>query len=301
VNQPGRRLLDGQIGGIESMHSRRDGPDRRSGERGATRAARAAVAMILVGLIAGSQGCAGGQGLGGILSGLVDLTGRGAGGAAAGPLGAGGGLGPGAPEATGGIPAPGGLGLPPSGNGQRTPPQSLPSGPVADLTNELATKHGITLRGSPTETDVRNVLISARQYRPEETRGLRISYTDSRRNSGVLGVWSNGNSEIYSSMLDVVFHEMTHHITLFRNNGRSRSIGQQTVAAAREAGSGRIPSNCITRSYAQSNTAEFMAEFFTGLAGLERGVPLRFTIRNGTYNPPESVRAAARQIYAAAQ
>ena len=34
------------------------------------------------------------------------------------------------------------------------------------------------------------------------------------------------------------------------------------------------------------------------LAGLERGVPLRFTLRNRSFNPPESVRQVARGVYA---
>ena len=62
-------------------------------------------------------------------------------------------------------------------------------------------------------------------------------------------------------------------------------------------GGGGPAQNTITRSYAQTNPSEWKAEFFTGLAGLERGVPLQFTLRNNRFNPSENVRALARQLY----
>lgn len=235
--------------------------------------------------LAGLAGLAGGGGGSGI-----NLGGGGAGGS--------GGIGPGAPENTPQLPFPGAGTPPPAGAGQRQP---FPQVGVQDGANELRAKHGITVRGSPTAQDMSNTLLAARQYYPQETNGLSINYTASRRSSGILGVWSNGDCNIYSTKLDVVFHEMTHHITLFGRNSRSRGIGSQTYSAASQAGGGRPASSCITRSYAQSNSAEFRAEFFTGLAAIERGLPMTFTIQNRSFNPPANVRAIARAIYNNAQ
>ncbi|MBI4860236.1 MAG: hypothetical protein HY815_08230 [Candidatus Riflebacteria bacterium] len=247
------------------------------------------VALAIV-LPLGGQGCGNSGGLlSGLLSGLVNLGG---GGGLGGAIGTGGGFGPGSPENTGSIPGPGAGTAPPSGVNARQPPQV---GTDAGA-QELQQKHGIAIRGAYTQTDVQNTLMCAQQYRPEETNGVEIEFSSGRSGSGVLGMWSGGRIEIYGEDIDVILHELSHHITLTGSN-RSSSTADQVIAAARQAGGGQIPSSCITRDYATTDEAEFIAEFLTGLAGLERGVPLTFTIQNGYFNPPESVRQVARQIY----
>jgi hypothetical protein len=255
-----------------------------------------ALGMSLLALSFGIDGCGGG--IGQIISTLINLAGGGGAGGLGG-LGGGGGQGPAAPEGSGGQGAPEPNPLPNGAGVRPVPPPQLPAGAQAQIT-ELRDKYGIQLRGSPTEQDVANTLTSARHYRPENTRGLSFTFTAQRRSSGVLGVWeSSGQSEIYSGLLDVVFHEMTHHITLFPNNSQSSGAqGRAMLAQAKQSGGGQIPTNCITRSYARTNDAEFRAEFFTGLASLERGLTTRFTLSGGTFNPPENVRAAGRQIWA---
>jgi hypothetical protein len=204
---------------------------------------------------------------------------------------------PSSPQAPGSTSAfPGAGSGPPAGAGSRT--QNVPAAlnSQADLR-----RYGIVVRGDVSEKDVQNVMEFARHYRPEETNGLVMTFVpqQSRRSSGVLGVWSSsGQSQVYSELLDVVFHEGTHHITKFGRNRRSVGIGNQVYRAAANQGGGRPPENTITRSYAQTNQAEFMAEFFTGLAALERGLRTRFTVRSNNFNPPEDVRTIARTIYA---
>lgn len=257
------------------------------------------LAVSVSALAIGTNGCGGG--VAEILGAIINLAGGAA--APAGALGAGGNQGVGAPETTPGIgqaaPAPA-----PLGNQQRPGTQTTPLPATAqEQRNELTTKYGITLRGSVTENDCAQALTFARAYPPAATRGLSFTYTADRKQQGVLGVWQNsgqsGVSEIYSDLLDVVFHEGTHQVTLAnQNEGTTGTIGRNTVAAAKQAGGGTIPSNCITRSYARTNDEEFMAEFFTGLRSLENGLQTRFTLGGGTFNPPENVRAIGRQIYA---
>lgn len=245
----------------------------------------------------GANGCGGG--LGQIISSLINLAG---GGGAGGPLGAGGNQGVGGAE---GVP-PGGQAAPPPapvGSQQRgTPPPPLPATAQEQL-SEIQTKYRVTLRGSYNEQDVANTLTSLRAYPPERAFDLSFTFTAERRQQGVLGVWQNrgasGQSEIYSGLIDVVFHEFTHQVTLANQNGQtSGAVGEQVVAAAKQAGGGEIASNCITRSYARTNEPEFMAEFFTGLRSLENGLQTRFTLSGGTFNPDENVRAVARRIWA---
>ena len=260
-----------------------------------------AMGLVVVGLSIGTSGCGGG--IGQIISSLINLAGGGAGGAPAGPLGAGGNQGPAAPENT---PAGGQAAPPPAplGAQQRptTPAAPLPA-TAQDQMNELNTKYGITLRGSVTAQDTAQALTYARAYPPASTQGLSFTYTADRKQQGVLGVWQNsgnsGVSEIYSDLQDVVFHEGTHQVTLAaQNQNTTGAIGQKVVDASKAAGGGTIPSNCITRSYARTNDAEFMAEFFTGLRSLENGLQTKFTLSDGTYNPPENIRVIARQIWA---
>jgi hypothetical protein len=255
-----------------------------------------ALAMGFMVLSFGLDGCGGG--IGAIIQQLINLAGGGQG-APGGDLGAGGGVGPAAPETPGGQGAPEPNPTPGQGT-QPTAPQQPLTGTAQEHLNELQTKYGIAMRGSYTAQDIANTLTSARHYKPENTQGLSFTWTAQRRQSGVLGVWeSSGRSEIYSSLIDVVFHEMTHHITLFgRNSGSSGAVGRAVVASAKQTGGGSIPTNCITRSYARTNDAEFRAEFFTGLASLERGLQTRFTLSGGTFRPPENVRAQARNIWA---
>ena len=161
----------------------------------------------------------------------------------------------------------------------------------------------ITLRGSVTELDVAQALTFARAFPPAASNGLSFTFTAQRKSQGVLGVWQNsgqtGVSEIYSTILDVIFHEGVHQVTLANQNRQTTgAIGREVVAAAKQPGGGQIPSNCITRSYARTNDPEFMAEFFTGLRSLENGLQTRFTLGGGTFNPPENVRAIARRIWA---
>jgi len=246
------------------------------------------------------DGCAGG--LQQILGQLINLGGGAT--AAGGALGAGGNLGAAAPEATPatgqGAPAPAPLGA-----------QQLPTGTPAalpassqDQLNELTTKYGITLRGAYNDTNVANTLTYARAYPPAATQGLSFTYTAQRVQQGVLGVWQNsgatGQSEIYSDLIDVQFHEGSHQITLAdQNQSTGVAIGEQTYQAAVQAGDGTSPADsCITRDYARSNSAEFKAEFFTGLRTIENGLPTQFTTSGGTFNPPENVRAIARKIWA---
>jgi hypothetical protein len=199
------------------------------------------------------------------------------------------------PAAPGTTPMPGATTGPPAGAGAR--PQAVAADQAANV-NELA-KFGVQVRGAFTGQDVANTLNWARSYRPEETAGVTFTFAANRRASGVLGVWSStGQSQIYSGLQDVVFHEGSHHITLYRRNTRSRAIGNQVYQAALQAGGGQPVASTITRSYARSSDAEFKAEFFTGLAGLERGVNLGFTRGSGAFNPPENIRQLARPIYA---
>lgn len=201
-----------------------------------------------------------------------------------------------APGAPGNSGLPGAPGGPPAGSGLR------PQAPPADLAtgvNELSQTFGVQVRGSYNKKDVDQTLVWARSFRPDETRGVTFTFTAQRRESGVLGVWNSlGQSQIYSGRQDVVFHEGVHHITLFGRNQRSRALANQVFNAAVQEGGGGTPAgNTITRSYAQTNPSEWKAEFFTGLAGLERGVPLLFTLRNNSFNPSANVRAVARQLY----
>jgi hypothetical protein len=256
-----------------------------------------ALAMSLF-LAVGIDGCGGAPE--DIVSQLINLANSGGTGQTGVTTGGGGNQGAAQPETTPGqaTPEPNPV---PAGDRQRpqSPAGTLPQGVQAQLA-ELAQTYGIQVRGTYTDEDVANTLTSARHYNPANTQGLTFTFSAERRTSGVLGFWaSNGQGEIYSSAIDVVFHEMTHHITEFRNNsGTSGRIGTQVVAAAQEAGGGTIPSNCITRAYARTSIKEFRAEFFTGLATVERGLPTRFTLSAGTFDPPENVRALARQVWA---
>lgn len=257
------------------------------------------IAAVALTLLAGTQGCKLLQQLKGALKNGGDVvislrpgqpgdSGKGGLPATPGPTG------PAQPESTPRLPTPQPA-APPSGPQARQP---LPQVGLEEGVNELKTKHNIVVRSSYTARDIQQTLMSARQYKPEETAGLNISFSQTRRGSGVLGVWNQaGQSQIYGTALDVVYHEMSHHITLFGRNARTRQIGRQIVEAARQAGGGKIPASCITRSYATTNTSEFLAEFCTGMAALERGLPMSFTVRNGSFNPPESVRKVARPIF----
>lgn len=257
------------------------------------RSGRAVLPLVCLSLAVtlGDGGCAGG-GIQNLLSGLVNLTGLGG---ALGGLGTGGGRGPAAPEGPNRIPSPGAGSAPPSGSNQRA---QVPSGDVAQLVKELQDQHGITVRGNYTQQDLQYCLMSARDFKPEDTANLDITYTGDNIDSGVLGVTSSdGECEIYSSIPDVIHHEMTHHVTIYEGNPRGQQMGDQLVQTAEQAGGGQIPDSCITRDYATTNDAEFIAEFETGLAGMERGYPLEFTYENGAWGPPESVKAAGRALF----
>lgn len=259
-----------------------------------------ALALTVTTFSIGSSGCGGG--IGQIISKLINLAGGGGGG---GPLGGGGNQGAAGPENT----PPNGQGAPqpaPLGGQQRGGTTTPLTGTAAEQAKELKDKYGITLRGSVTDQDTAQALTYARAYPPASTNGLSFTFAAQRKQQGVLGVWQNsgrsGVSEIYSDILDVVFHEGTHQVTLANQNlGTTGAVGRRVVEAAKQSGGGQIPANCITRSYARTNDEEFMAEFFTGLRSLENGLQTRFTLGGGTFNPPENVRVIARQIWAAPQ
>lgn len=208
-------------------------------------------------------------------------------------------------------PPDGGDTTPPPSSDYTTPPPSSSSGTPASVPGgqealaELRDTYGITLAGYPTERDVKSALISARQFRPEDTKSLRISYTKENRNRGVMGVYTPGSGqqgriEIYDHInLHTVFHEMTHHITLFPRNSRARKVAEQVAAMTPpEQGSLAEASPAyIPRSYARQNIYEYWAEFFSYLREKEKGIQGGYPC-SGQFNPAESVRKVARQIYA---
>jgi hypothetical protein len=190
--------------------------------------------------------------------------------------------------------------------GRRTRPQPPMAGMETEVKN-LASKHGINVRGSYNKKDIEHTLNFARDFRPEETKGLTFIFERNRngRSSGsarvkTLGWYKGGVSHIVSPNPDTVYHEGVHHITMAPANKRTVAIGNEVYRAAiKLGGATRKPANStITRWYAKENSYEFKAEFFTGLAALEHGLKLDFTIANRGFKPPESIRKIARPIYA---
>jgi hypothetical protein len=208
---------------------------------------------------------------------------------------------------------------------RRSPPggrRTRPEKPKKGLEKEvklLKSRHGIAVRGSYNKKDIQHTLRFARDFRPEETKGM--TYIFERNRNGVkrkknkksrvktLGWYSGGVVHIVSPNPDTVYHEGCHHMTMAPANKRTVGIGNAVYKAAVKLGENgrrdararkkRQPANStITRWYAKKDSYEFKAEFFTGLAGLERGLKLDFTIQNKAFNPPESIRKLARPIYA---
>jgi len=171
----------------------------------------------------------------------------------------------------------------------------------------LRDRYGITVTGAFTPLDVDHVLTFARQHRPMETHDLTFQFAKERISSGAnLGEWAvDGLAEIRSDRADTVFHEGTHHILEYDRNVRTRPMAALIYDAAKAAGGGKIPDCCYTRRYAryqrfEGDSAEFLAELVTGVAGLERGLPVETTIENRDFNPPESVRRLVRALWAPA-
>jgi len=168
--------------------------------------------------------------------------------------------------------------------------------------SELSSTYGISVSGSYTDKSILNCILSARQLLPEDTKGIKIKFTDQNA-GGVMGMWSSsGSITIYSpakTSLTTVFHEIIHHCTLYRESGHGAQVAAAVVTAIGKGNNPKnFPASVITRSYAQTMIEEFWAEIFSvyrikkyGLGGSTAG----FT---GTFNPPESLRPTINNMYA---
>ena len=171
---------------------------------------------------------------------------------------------------------------------------------------ELLSTYGITITGKASEHDVANTLVSARQFRPDDTKSLRINYAPFNRLRGVMGLYmlrrgvDHGRIEMYDHVnLHTVFHEIAHHVTLYPRNSRAQAIAEQLLS---EVPNGRgslsqVPAKYIPRDYARTNKYEFWAEFFTYLREKEEGIEGGYPC-DGAFNPDERTRQIARQLYA---
>jgi len=167
--------------------------------------------------------------------------------------------------------------------------------------SELKNTYNISVSGSYVDASIRNVLISARQLYPADTKKLSITFTDQNA-GGVMGMWSSaGKITIYApakKSLTTVFHEICHHATLYSTSTHGAQVAQEVVdVIGRGDNPKNFPASVITRSYAQTMIEEFWAEIFSvyriKLLGLDGSAP-GFT---GTFNPPEKVRTALNKMY----
>lgn len=176
----------------------------------------------------------------------------------------------------------------------------------SEARQELLSTYGITITGKATEHDVQNTLVSARQFRPSDTKSLRINYAPFNRLRGVMGLYmlrrgaDHGRIEMYDHVnLHTVFHEIAHHVTLYPRNTRARAISEQLLSEVPHARSNlsQVPAKYIPRDYARTNKYEFWAEFYTYLREKEEGIEGGYPC-DGAFNPDERTRQIARQIFA---
>ena len=178
--------------------------------------------------------------------------------------------------------------------------------PTDEQRKELLSRYGISITGSATELDVENALVSARQFRPEDTKSLRINYAPFNRRRGVMGLYilRRGDKfariEMYDHVnLHTVFHEIAHHITIYPRNGRAIAIAEQVLSMVPPARGNLAQASpqYIPREYARTNKYEFYAEFFTFLREKEKGIEGGYPC-SPSFNPSAKVREVARQIFA---
>ncbi len=169
------------------------------------------------------------------------------------------------------------------------PGQGAYSTATRQALSELREKYNIRVSGQFDERAVQNVLWAARQYRPEDVGNLSIYYNGERRNRGVMGVYSpSGNINIYDPVrLHTVFHEMTHHVTLYRTHTRPKEIANKVarMVPPQDGTLQQAHPAYIPRSYARTNIAEFWAEFFTYFREKETGVNGGYPCYRGFLNP----------------
>jgi len=169
---------------------------------------------------------------------------------------------------------------------------------------ELKDKYGVSIAGNYTDVSVSNALTIMRQLYPEDTKGLTITYSNQDGGS-VGGYWTGaGRILIYKKckeILYVVFHEVIHHATLYRESGHGAQVAEAVVTAiGKGSNPNNFPASVITRSYAQSSIEEFWAELFSVFRIQNKNLvngSMGFTTIRSTFNPPESLRPAINKMY----
>lgn len=188
---------------------------------------------------------------------------------------------------------------PPQSPGTQQPGPTMPGSAQAML-SEIRSKYGVPVSGRYNAEHVKKLWVSLAQYRPEETRGVRVNFVNNGGNRGVAGLYSWGGSTstitIYSGGFHTIHHELAHHMTLFYRNNRCNQIAKQTITAAK-GGYGRLMTSCIPSGYSLTNYKEWWAEFFSFFREKDRRIYGQESCR-ASFNPPENVRQIARQIYA---
>ena len=204
-------------------------------------------------------------------------------------------------------------GNPPApGNGQDMGPRTdldPPRGPITKTAElkELKDKYGIELGGNYSDKEIQNTLVSAQQYLPDETKNVKINFFIGKKPAevGVQGqalipeteeeIKEGTIIELFSDIMHVNFHELTHHITLHPSNKRAKQVADETFAKV-PGYPNNTPKEYIPSDYAMSNKDEYTAEMFPFLREKEKGIdggepPLP------AFNPPEDFRKVARKLF----